>query len=108
MAKDLDLLFGHHLSVLVACVAFSVAKALKMTLPFKRVLQELALLAKTEFVDSFTQLSTISDADDLTRLFQHVPIDPCKPETARADIRKFYNMVFLPREEGVNDLSHNV
>ncbi|KAG1680564.1 hypothetical protein FOA52_015011 [Chlamydomonas sp. UWO 241] len=100
----LDLCFEQHLSVLVACSAFSVAKAMKSTLQFKRVLQEIGHMAKTESVGRLTPLSTMTDCADLSVVFSAVPLldaggqDGSSGE-GRGDVRYFYNSCFLPRAE---------
>lgn len=101
VSNHLDLLFGQHISVIVACVAFATAKAMSSTMPFKRLLQELAVMAKSECTRQLVPLATVSDMKDMSATFRAVPL-PASPgsESPKGDIRQFYNTCFLPRAEG--------
>ncbi|GAX74313.1 hypothetical protein CEUSTIGMA_g1762.t1 [Chlamydomonas eustigma] len=110
IAEHIDLCFGLHLSVIVACCVFSVFKVLRRALQFKALLHDMKVAADVESALLMQQLG-VRGATDLDQVFAQVPMcgpHGCEDQPETADIRVWYNKVFLPRlEVYVRDCAKN-
>lgn len=83
LREHLDLLFNQHLSSIVACCVYSIARAHGIALPFKKV------------VDTIMCTFPHHSAED----FRHAEVHPGNGrfQPQYGDTRQLYNQVFLPR-----------
>ena len=107
LGSHLDLCFGVHLSVIVACSVFSVAKATRTGLQFKAILQDMSAASSASYA-VLDSLSVTMQHRALDGVFASVVWsaeggEDCGgqgPQHGGCDIRHFYNNVFLQRIEG--------
>eukprot|EP00798_Chlamydomonas_sp_ICE-L_P017159 gene17159-23470_t len=94
LGYHLDLCFGTHISVLVACCVYAVTKAARADLPFRVLLPEVTDILGLE-----------SGSQPVSPIFRSVSISgPGGPKEGQSeefgDIRTFYNRLFISRVEG--------
>eukprot|EP00798_Chlamydomonas_sp_ICE-L_P017156 gene17156-23467_t len=93
LGYHLDLCFGTHISVLVACCVYAVTKAARADLPFRVLLPEVTDILGLE-----------SGSQPVSPIFRSVSISgPGGPKEGQSeefgDIRTFYNRLFISRVE---------
>ncbi|KAF8071390.1 RBR1 [Scenedesmus sp. PABB004] len=83
LMEHLDLCFGQHMSVVVACVVYVVAKVARLSVTFQRITEVLA------------RDGTPPDVFERAELH----FEPVASRQRRGDVRTFYNTRFLPAVE---------
>ena len=82
-ASHLDLLFGQHLSNIVACCIYGVARKLNVVLSFKRITETITALYPHHTVLVFQRAEVAAAFDD-------------GDDEKLGDTRMLYNTIFLP------------
>lgn len=83
--QHLDLLFHRHLSSLMACCVYSVARAHQAPASFKSITDAMLKLFPHHSLDAFQKVEMQMAADNTEAVF--------------GDTRQLYNQIFLPRME---------